>query len=66
MLDNKKGLRIGVVVNDIASVNIDSKLVAGRTTTRSTNNDEKDEEESTSLSTKALPDGMVELQNGCA
>eukprot|EP00429_Kryptoperidinium_foliaceum_P011175 CAMPEP_0176003978 /NCGR_PEP_ID=MMETSP0120_2-20121206/1453_1 /TAXON_ID=160619 /ORGANISM="Kryptoperidinium foliaceum, Strain CCMP 1326" /LENGTH=452 /DNA_ID=CAMNT_0017336639 /DNA_START=230 /DNA_END=1585 /DNA_ORIENTATION=+ len=28
MLENKKGLRIGVVVNDVASVNIDSKLVA--------------------------------------
>lgn len=28
MLQNKQGLRIGVVVNDVASVNIDSKLVA--------------------------------------
>ncbi len=28
MLQNKQGLKIGVVVNDVASVNIDSKLVA--------------------------------------
>jgi G3E family GTPase len=57
MLQNKQGLKIGVVVNDVASVNIDSKLVArdssasflGGKDTGSTGSD-----------------GMVELQNGCA
>ena len=51
MLNNNEGKRIAVVVNDIASVNIDSKLVRG---------DMNMEEAST------LPAGIVELQNGCA
>jgi G3E family GTPase len=51
MLENKQGLKIGVVVNDVASVNIDSKLVARDTTTSKTGGGS---------------DGMVELQNGCA
>ena len=29
MLQNKQGIKIAVVVNDVASVNIDSKLVSG-------------------------------------
>ena len=27
LLENKKGLRVGVIVNDVAAVNIDAKLV---------------------------------------
>ena len=51
LLQNKQGLKIAVVVNDVASVNIDSKLVArGDGSSGST----------------SLSDGMVELQNGCA
>jgi G3E family GTPase len=30
-LENKKGLKLGVVVNDVASINIDSKLLMGDT-----------------------------------
>lgn len=62
MLENKQGLRIGVVVNDVASVNIDSKLVAGKTTATNKNG----ERDANSAAVKAMPDGMVELQNGCA
>lgn len=29
LLENKKGIKIAVIVNDVASVNIDSKLVSG-------------------------------------
>ena len=29
VLENKEGMRIGVVINDVAAVNIDSKLVKG-------------------------------------
>jgi G3E family GTPase len=50
MLENKQGLRVAVIVNDVASVNIDSALVKDSTTTSSGGNS----------------DGMVELQNGCA
>ena len=51
MLQNKEGLRVAVIVNDVASVNIDSKLVA---------------RESTGANPTGGSDGMVELQNGCA
>ena len=30
LLDNNEGVRVGVIVNDIASVNIDAKLVSGK------------------------------------
>ena len=29
MLENREGIKIAVIVNDVASVNIDSKLVSG-------------------------------------
>jgi G3E family GTPase len=50
LLQNNEGLRIAVVVNDVASVNIDSKLILS--------NSSKDG--------KVAPAGIVELQNGCA
>lgn len=55
MLSNNEGLKIAVIVNDVASVNIDSKLVRGQSTA----------ENDTEMS-PATPAGIVELQNGCA
>jgi G3E family GTPase len=40
MLTNNEGLRIAVIVNDVASVNIDSKHVRGRTAARGTDTEE--------------------------
>lgn len=60
LLQNKQGLRIAVIVNDVASVNIDSKLVAN---TRNSNNDDNDDDNGGGYQ---APAGMVELQNGCA
>jgi len=50
LLENRDGLRIGVIVNDMASVNIDAKLVKN----------------SDSSNIKDSKNGVVELQNGCA
>lgn len=61
ILQNKQGLKIGVVVNDVASVNIDSKLIAGKSTTTKSTTAINDKNNAV-----ALADGMVELQNGCA
>lgn len=52
MLSNNEGKKIAVIVNDVASVNIDSKLVRGQIVSG---------EEAA-----AKPAGIVELQNGCA
>jgi G3E family GTPase len=87
MLQNKEGLKIGIVVNDVASVNIDSKLLVGgaqqpqpqsdRTNrigqSGGTVDDDDDdfdnkniESSSSIVNSLPRPDGMVELQNGCA
>ncbi|KAL7434104.1 hypothetical protein ACHAXM_003879 [Skeletonema potamos] len=50
MLSHNEGKKIAVIVNDVASVNIDSKLVRGQIVSNDA----------------ASPAGIVELQNGCA
>jgi len=61
LLNNDRGLRIAVIVNDVASVNIDSKLVA--------NSQRQQQTAANSGSNNGGGGGaagMVELQNGCA
>ena len=53
LLNNSEGLKIAVIVNDVAEVNIDNKLIIGNS--------------ASSLSKeKKGPAGIVELSNGCA
>ena len=54
MLQENEGKKIAVIVNDVASVNIDSKLVRGQIVSADGGDDD------------ATPAGIVELQNGCA
>mmetsp|Transcript_7517 Transcript_7517/g.20838 ORF Transcript_7517/g.20838 Transcript_7517/m.20838 type:complete len:673 (-) Transcript_7517:313-2331(-) len=56
LLENKQGLKIGVVINDMASINVDAKLLQ----THNNNHDDA------SPSSSAQPDGMVQFANGCA
>ena len=50
VLENTEGKRVGVVVNDVASINIDAKLVA----------------RGSGEAQEAWGDDMVQLDNGCA
>lgn len=52
LLNNSNGVKIAVVVNDVAEVNIDNKLIVGNT--------------ASSSSKQASPAGIVQLSNGCA
>jgi len=59
LLSNNEGYKIGVVINDIASVNIDAKLVANRMDPNGI--------PSASSPAALLKEGeTIELQNGCA
>lgn len=68
MLGNADGLRLGIIVNDVASINIDAKLLLSQ--------QQPDNSSSSSSSSSRLGNdaadiqstkfAMVELQNGCA
>ncbi|KAL7517950.1 hypothetical protein ACHAWX_002821 [Stephanocyclus meneghinianus] len=66
MLRNNEGLKIAVIVNDLASVNIDSKLVRGQSTVGFSESNVDSFEDASSEFSPATPAGIVELQNGCA
>ena len=56
-LNNRNQLKYGLIVNDVAEVNVDSKLIRHQTSSSS----------SSSASSQAMASGVetVELQNGC-
>ena len=65
ILENKAGLKVGCVVNDVASVNIDAKLV--RNQQSSSNKEGTDGKSGTGdkSTIQSLNPDTIELQNGC-
>jgi len=71
VLENKEDIRVGVIVNDVASVNIDAKLIAQKDATsllaEGSSSLAGAETEATSSSDDTDNNNdIVELQNGCA
>ena len=56
LLENKQGLRIGIIVNDVAEINIDASLVAVR----------RDADGENNSGGSAAQEDTVEMANGCA
>ena len=56
IIENKAGIKVGCVVNDVAAVNIDAKLVRNQTTEGGDN---------ITNEIKRLNKDTIELQNGC-
>ena len=51
LLENNSNIKVGTIVNDVASVNIDAKLISSN---------------GNNVNSFNAGDGVVELQNGCA
>ena len=66
MLTNNEGLKIAIIVNDVASVNIDSALVRGKVATQSEGGDDGFRDKDATKAEVLPADCIVELQNGCA
>ncbi len=58
LLENTEGIKVGTVVNDVAAVNIDAKLISNPMNTKESDNN--------NLVKTGNAGGTVELQNGCA
>lgn len=61
LLENTEGIKVGTIVNDVASVNIDAKLLSNPMRLGGGSGEEKNE-----IIGKGSVEGTVELQNGCA
>jgi len=61
LLENNSNIKIGTIVNDVASVNIDAKLISNIS---DSNTNGADVDGNNFL--EAYAEGVVELQNGCA
>ncbi|KAL9183687.1 hypothetical protein ACHAXT_004543 [Thalassiosira profunda] len=57
LLENTEGIKVGTIVNDMASVNIDAKLISNPMSGGGANSN---------VVGKGSTSGTVELQNGCA
>lgn len=66
LLENNVNVRIGTIVNDVASVNIDAKLVSNVIGNINNNNGDGDRGSAGGENTYYADGGIVELQNGCA
>lgn len=64
VLENKEDVKVGVIVNDVASVNIDAKLISRRETQQQ--QQETDDDSSDATLVEGGEGVVVELQNGCA
>ncbi|KAL7546719.1 hypothetical protein ACHAWF_010049 [Thalassiosira exigua] len=58
LIENTEGIKVGTIVNDVASVNIDAKLIS--------NPMNGDGSDGGAAVGRGNPGGTVELQNGCA
>eukprot|EP00569_Conticribra_weissflogii_P009905 CAMPEP_0171365044 /NCGR_PEP_ID=MMETSP0879-20121228/4420_1 /TAXON_ID=67004 /ORGANISM="Thalassiosira weissflogii, Strain CCMP1336" /LENGTH=703 /DNA_ID=CAMNT_0011872539 /DNA_START=23 /DNA_END=2134 /DNA_ORIENTATION=- len=59
LLENTEGIKVGTIVNDVAAVNIDAKLISNPL-------NGNDEVRNSQTVAKGQSGGTVELQNGCA
>lgn len=65
LLENNASVRIGTIVNDVASVNIDAKLIANSDSQKGDGGGDGDGDDGSNVFNGSA-DGVVELQNGCA
>eukprot|EP00592_Proboscia_alata_P004986 CAMPEP_0194370694 /NCGR_PEP_ID=MMETSP0174-20130528/19030_1 /TAXON_ID=216777 /ORGANISM="Proboscia alata, Strain PI-D3" /LENGTH=613 /DNA_ID=CAMNT_0039148313 /DNA_START=103 /DNA_END=1944 /DNA_ORIENTATION=- len=67
LLSNNEGYKVGVIVNDVASVNIDAKLILANRMNTDSDSSRSSQRENDPTGAALLKEGeTIELQNGCA